>query len=246
MKTFSAILAVLFAGAIAVGQERKQASTSCSAGNLTLGIPILIGNAPSCYKTDWNDLWTFSAPGQVDVAYISEVDTLVTIQDSTGVVLASSSMKCGPFVYQPACSFTYTLPASGTYFIGVSGKAGGGYSLGVRTVSGPSSSSDALYLTAARFKVSVQWKSPTASGSGNPVFVTSETGYFTFFDGGNVELVIKVLDGRAINNHFWVFAAGLTNVNVDIMVTDTQTGAVKRYTNPQGIAFQPVQDTSAF
>ncbi|MBV8203137.1 MAG: hypothetical protein JOZ15_21185, partial [Acidobacteria bacterium] len=49
----------------------------------------------------------------------------------------------------------------------------------------------------------------------------------------------------ALNQHFWVFAGGLTNVHVVIKVTDTQTGAVKTYTNPQNTAFQPLQDTSA-
>jgi hypothetical protein len=38
----------------------------------------------------------------------------------------------------------------------------------------------------------------------------------------------------------------LTNVNVVLTVRDTKNGAVKTYTNPQGVAFQPVQDTAAF
>ncbi len=29
-------------------------------------------------------------------------------------------------------------------------------------------------------------------------------------------------------------------------MTDTQTGAVKTYDNPQGTAFRPIQDSSAF
>jgi hypothetical protein len=59
-------------------------------------------------------------------------------------------------------------------------------------------------------------------------------------------MVIKVVDGRVVNNRYWVFAGGLTNVNVVTTVTDTQTGAFKTYTNPQGTAFQPIQGTSAF
>ncbi len=59
-------------------------------------------------------------------------------------------------------------------------------------------------------------------------------------------MVIKVVDGRAFNNHLWVFAGGLTNVQVVITVTDTQTGAVQTYTNNQGVAFAPIQDTAAF
>jgi hypothetical protein len=33
--------------------------------------------------------------------------------------------------------------------------------------------------------------------------------------------------------------AGLT-------VTDTQTGTIETYTNPQGTPFEPIQDTNAF
>ena len=61
----------------------------------------------------------------------------------------------------------------------------------------------------------------------------------------NVEAVVKVLDACGLNNRFWVFAGGLTDVNVVLMVTDTQTGNVKTYTNPQGTAFRPIQDTNA-
>jgi len=60
----------------------------------------------------------------------------------------------------------------------------------------------------------------------------------------SAEVVIKVVDGRPVNNRFCVFVGGLTDVV--ITVTDTQTGAVKTYTNPQGVAFQPIQDTNAF
>jgi hypothetical protein len=55
-----------------------------------------------------------------------------------------------------------------------------------------------------------------------------------------------VLNACSFNAAYWTFAGGLTDVNVIMTVTDTQTGAVKTYTNPQGTAFQPIQDTSAF
>ena len=59
-------------------------------------------------------------------------------------------------------------------------------------------------------------------------------------------MIAKVLDGCSINSNFWVFAAGLTNVNVTMVVEDTATGSAKTYMNPQGQAYQPLQDTSAF
>jgi virginiamycin B lyase len=76
--------------------------------------------------------------------------------------------------------------------------------------------------------------------------LTNDTGYFWFFDPANIEVVTKVLNGCSANGRFWFFAGGLTNVEVRLTVTDSQTGATNTYLNSLGIAFQPVQDTSAF
>ena len=57
--------------------------------------------------------------------------------------------------------------------------------------------------------------------------------------------MIKVLDGRALNNHFWVFYGALSNVQYTIHVTDTATGTTKTYTNPSG-TLASVADTQAF
>ena len=63
------------------------------------------------------------------------------------------------------------------------------------------------------------------SGSGAAVALTGDTGYFWFFNAANVELVVKVLDGRAINGHFWVFYGALSNVEYTIRVTDLADGS---------------------
>ena len=116
----------------------------------------------------------------------------------------------------------------------------------VRPSGNCTANSTTLCLAASRFKVSVAWQSTSASGNGNAISLTSDTGYFWFFSSSNVEAIIKVLDGTTTNGHFWVFAAGMTNVQATITVTDTETGTVKTYVNPQGVAFLPVQDTLAF
>jgi hypothetical protein len=117
------------------------------------------------------------------------------------------------------------------------------------TAAGPCSSDATTFCagSGSRFKVQVTWNTPDGkSGPGQAVALTGDTGYFWFFSSNNVEMVIKVVDGRALNGKFWVFAAGLTNVGVAITVVDTSTGAVRTYTNAQGVAFLPIQDTSAF
>jgi hypothetical protein len=83
-------------------------------------------------------------------------------------------------------------------------------------------------------------------GSGQAVAFTSDTGYFWFFSANNDEIVVTTVSASTFNSRFWVFAGGLTNVRVVTTVTDTQTGAVKTYTNLQGAAFKPIQDTNAF
>ena len=107
-------------------------------------------------------------------------------------------------------------------------------------------SSTALCLSNGRFKVTATWQTSTGSGNGTAVDLTSDTGYFWFFAASNVELVVKVLDACALNNQFWVFSGGLTNVAVTLTVTDTKTNAVRTYVNPQSTAYVAVQDTSAF
>ena len=47
------------------------------------------------------------------------------------------------------------------------------------------------------------------SGRGAAVPLTGDTGYFWFFNSANVELIVKVLDGRTVNGQFWVFYGAL-------------------------------------
>ena len=49
--------------------------------------------------------------------------------------------------------------------------------------------------------------------------------------------VCSVLDPK-----FWFFAAGLTNIAVDLAVTDTKTHQVKKYTNAAGLAVSTAPD----
>ena len=63
--------------------------------------------------------------------------------------------------------------------------------------------------------------------------LTGDTGAFWFFDAANIELVVKVLDGRPVNGNFWLFYGALSNVEYTLTVTDTETGAVKTYSNPR-------------
>ena len=105
----------------------------------------------------------------------------------------------------------------------------------------------ALCLSNGRFQVTANWQIPNGNnGPAQGVTLTGDSGYFWFFDAANVELTVKVLDACGVNNRKWVFLSGLTNVRVDLTVTDTKTGTVKTYSNPQGRVFRTILDTNAF
>lgn len=133
------------------------------------------------------------------------------------------------------------------------GRTGDAYAVvGLRQPAGASAigpctpDAQSLCLSGGRFRVQATWQSSAASGTGTAIPGTSDTGQFWFFSASNVEIVVKVLNGCALSNRYWVFAGGLTNVKVTLTVTDVQNGQVKTYINPLNAAFQPIQDTAAF
>ena len=110
-----------------------------------------------------------------------------------------------------------------------------------------SDESAALWLNGGRLRVELTVRTPDgAIVSGRPAPLTDDSGYFWVFEQSNVEVVVKALDGCDANGHRWVFAAGLTDLETLLRVTDTQTGEVRTYSNAAGAAFAPVQDTTAF
>ncbi len=107
--------------------------------------------------------------------------------------------------------------------------------------------SESLCLNQSRFQVSVSYRTPAgATGTGNAVPLSSDSGYFWFFDAGNVEILIKVIDACGFNQRFWVYAAGLTDLAIDLDVRDTVSGQMKRYSSQNGQGFGPVLDSNAF
>jgi hypothetical protein len=103
-----------------------------------------------------------------------------------------------------------------------------------------------------RFQITSSFATVQSGGvSGNghaipltPVGVT-EGGLFWFFQATNPEMLIKVIDACAVNNHFWVFYSAGTNVGFTVTVTDTKTTHSVKYQNTDLTAAPPEQDTSA-
>jgi hypothetical protein len=76
-----------------------------------------------------------------------------------------------------------------------------------------------LFLRDLGFKVEVTWDDPrVGTGPGRAVPLTDESGGFWFFGEENLEVTVKVLNGRAVNDHFWVFIASMTDVGFTLKV----------------------------
>ena len=137
------------------------------------------------------------------------------------------------------------LAGSNTLLAATHGR--GLWTLDLPATSGCLVDAQTLCLGQGRFQVRSTWRAPDGrQGYGKGVALTNDTGYFSFFDAGNVEVVAKVLDGCGVNGRRWVFAAGLTNLGVELYVTDTKAGVAKTYSNPLGQKFMPIQDSGAF
>ena len=77
-------------------------------------------------------------------------------------------------------------------------------------------------LQNGRFEVAATWQTALGEeGEGRLVQPPStDSALFYFFDRSNWELMVKVLDGCAINGHYWVFAAASTDVAFQVTVIE--------------------------
>ncbi len=94
---------------------------------------------------------------------------------------------------------------------------------------------NALCLQGGVVRVQVDWTANGSTGVGlaQPL-VGDQSGLFSFFGAGNIELLVKVLDGRAINQHYWIFAGALSDVAYTVTFTNLVTGKAVTLRNPPG------------
>jgi hypothetical protein len=109
-------------------------------------------------------------------------------------------------------------------------------------------SATARCLQGGRFRATAHWRDHQGRTGDCQVAPrgSADSALFWFFDAANWELLVKVIDGCNNNGHFWVFAAGTTDVEYTLEVTDLHTGEVFTSTNPLGQAAPAVTATTAF
>ncbi len=89
---------------------------------------------------------------------------------------------------------------------------------------------DHLCLLGGRYEVRADWENQFDSSFGvaRAVPRTGLSGFFSFGDPGNLELLVKILDfGDAVK----LFYGQLTNLRFTLTVTDTRTGITRTYQN---------------
>lgn len=105
----------------------------------------------------------------------------------------------------------------------------------------------ALMLADGRFRISATWRHDGLAGSARPgPEATASAGVMWFFDSSNWELLVKVIDGCALNGHYWLFASATTNVGFTLEAVDGQSGREYRLEQAPDAVMKPLQDTSAF
>lgn len=105
-----------------------------------------------------------------------------------------------------------------------------------------------LCLGEDRFAVTVGFFDPRRQGwtSARPRPFSRDTGFFTFFDETNVEIMVKVLDACGVNRHHWVFAGGATDLGIRMTVLDNATERSAGYETVGGRPFRAITDLGAF
>ncbi len=200
--------------------------------------------------SDETGLFWFFAPGNVELIVkaldgrslnqrywlfygaLSDVEYWVTVEDRVGGATRQYHNPAGTYCGQADTS-AFAAATSGPRSLGTAAPA----AIPAEAPAGAcAADADTLCLRNGRFAVEVDWRVPRdgSEGKGRKVTATGESGYFWFFDAGNLELVVKVLDGRAVNGRFWVFYGALSDVEYWVNVTDTQTGKSRRYHNAPG------------
>jgi len=175
----------------------------------------------------------------------------VQVSGRTVKIVGETQAFADPLLCTPHPFFDFQVPAlpAGSWSVEVS-YDGVIYAARAFEVTAPS---DTLALRTERFAATARWHGSDGKDHvAQAVSTSDESGYFWFFDARNVELTLKLLDGRALNNRYWVFIASMTDVAYTVTVTDlsfacvtTPCPNVKTYTGVAG-KNRNFLDTEAF
>ncbi|MDQ1349411.1 MAG: lysyl endopeptidase [Acidobacteriota bacterium] len=112
---------------------------------------------------------------------------------------------------------------------------------------------DTACLLGGKFKVEVEWRTASNTGSGKVMAFNGERAesdesvFFWFFNSTNFEMGVKMVDACvAPFNRYWVFVSGLTSQQYLVRVTNMDTLDEQTYFNPLNNLPTTEGDTQAF
>jgi len=189
---------------------------------------VLLKVVDACGLPGFENFWVYST-GLTNVEV--ELEVVDTLSGSRKIVRTALGEAYGPLFDSGSfevCSFGGAAPASPP------------------DLDLPPESGTVLRLLDGRFAATATWeKRDGTSGIGSAVPLASDSGYFWFFAPSIVEVLVKMVDACGYDgfDNFWVFAGGLTDVEVHLTVTDTWSGEVVRHDNLQGQPFPTLLET---
>jgi hypothetical protein len=112
---------------------------------------------------------------------------------------------------------------------------------------GCAASAAALLLDGGRFRVEVEFRSPTTQllTTAQAVQLSDESGFFWFSEPGKPEVFTKVLDACNGSGQVSILTGGVTDLELVERVTDLATGATWEKKNPSGQIFTAQSDGQA-
>lgn len=231
------------------------------------GSPLapILGAMGTLRPSNVEDTYTFEVPSGTSVLGLTlngdlgSTDFDLYAAPGTGLDPSTAPCQGESLLSLEACFFS--SPTPGTWTLQANRFSGTGqYQLTV-TLFGPTGgagpcvpSSTRLCISDQtgdrRFSAEVAWNRPGALGQAGAIDLSDRGvrrgGLFWIGNPSNPEILLKVLNGCAINDHYWVFYSAGTNQGLDLVVRDTVTGNVWTGTNPNGTLAPPVADLTAF
>ena len=191
---------------------------------------VLLKVVDACGLPGFENFWAYST-GLTNVEV--ELEVVDTLSGARRLVRTALGETYGP------------LYDSGSFQVcAFGGTAGAGAGASAPAANLPSST--VLPLLGGRFQAVATWaKRDGTTGTATAVPLAGDSGYFWFFAPSIVEVLVKMVDACGFDgfDNFWVFAGGLTDVEVHLAVTDTWTGEVIRHDSLQGTPFPTLLET---
>lgn len=209
--------------------------------------PGALPSSASAMRIGSDVSWQFTPAGNIDEVRLWNVArTTAQIRDALNERITTD---------QPGLVAVWPLDGTANDIIGDRDGAVGGAGVSAQTfpvVFDCGFSTATTLCLNDRFQVRSFWRTnptpgtPTDGQAQTVAFTAPDSGLFWFFASSNWEVMVKVLDGCALNNRYWVFSAATTNVFYRLEVHDVRAGAQKIYFNYPGPPAPAVTDTNAF